>query len=373
VLKFQVSIGTPSQPVALQIDTGSSDLWVQVPTSAFCKNTTNACDENGGTYDNTSSSSFRHVNNDFAISYGDGSTAMGDYALETFEIGSTHPLLSMLTVDAQVKNLQFGRGLVSNANPAVMGIGYPANEAIVLFENKTAYPNLIDQMFSQGIVESRTYSLYLNDLEASTGTILFGGVDLQGFEGTLQTLPINPPGSGPIAEFFITLTGISLTPPSGCSTAIGLPSLYPANVMLDSGTTFIFLPTPVANHIAADLGAKVDKLGKFNLPNCDLQFADGSLNFNFSGVKISVPYREFILNQDGTCSLGLRAIDGNCGILGDTFLRSAYVVYDLVCSSSSHFNSRITTRSHWPKRGSMLPQVMSNQFRRGCVKCPLHR
>jgi hypothetical protein len=96
-------------------------------------------------------------------------------------------------------------------------------------------------------------------------------------------------------------------------------------------------PTAIADTIAAGLGAAMDDFGIYNLPNCDLQFADGSLDFDFSGVKIRVPYSEFIIKdllQDGDdfCSLGIEAINSTCVILGDTFLRSAYVVYDLVCS-----------------------------------------
>ena len=242
----------------------------------------------------------------------------------------------MLMVDATITDLQFGVGLTSNSSVAVMGIGYRAREAIV-FLNLPTYPNLIDQMVSHGLVELRTYSLYLNDLEASTGTILFGGVDLEGFSGTLQTLPINPPSQGPLSQFFITLTGVNLTPPCGCSTPVGLPSSFPANALFDSGTTFMLFPTAIADTIATGLGAVLDDVGIYNLPNCDLQFAAGSLDFDFSGVKIRVPYSEFIIKdfyQNGSdiCSLGIDPIDGTCVILGDTFLRSAYVVYDLVCS-----------------------------------------
>ena len=253
-----------------------------------------------------------------------------------FNSGVLLPLLTTLMVDATITDLQFGVGLTSSTVVGVMGIGYDIHEAIT-FLNLSSYPNLIDQMLYQGLVLSRTYSLYLNDLEASTGTILFGGVDLEGFSGTLQTLPINPPSQGPLSEFFITLTGINLTPPCGHSTPVGLPSSFPTNAILDSGTSFIILPTAIADTIASGLGAIMDDLGIYNLPNCDLQFADGFLDFDFSGVKIRVPYSEFIIKdlfQNGSnfCSLGLQAINSTCVILGDTFLRSAYVVYDLVCS-----------------------------------------
>ena len=238
----------------------------------------------------------------------------------------------VLTEDAQVKEMQFGVALTANTTPGILGIGYPTNEA-----TNFTYPNLIDQMLAQGLVESRTYSIYLDDLEASTGTILFGGVDLEAFSGSLYTLPINGNSSESISEFFITLTDVTLTSPCGCTTDIGRSSSYPMNVLLDTGTTDSCFPTEIANAIAQEFGAKVDEFGNFNLPNCDLQFAAGSLNFDFSGVKISVPYSEIVQEDDGECSLGIEATDGNCGILGDSFLRSAYLVFDLVCYSCSSF------------------------------------
>lgn len=82
-----VTIGTPGQPIALQVDTGSSDIWTEVATSRLCRSRENPCAS--GTYDNTSSSSYAYVNSDFSIQYADGTYATGDYGMETFNIGGT--------------------------------------------------------------------------------------------------------------------------------------------------------------------------------------------------------------------------------------------------------------------------------------------
>lgn len=85
-----VMIGTPGQQVSLQIDTGSTDIWVEVAGSNACENTTNPC--LGGTYDNTLSSTYQFVSNNFYIPYGDGTYAAGVFADETFNIGGTIPI-----------------------------------------------------------------------------------------------------------------------------------------------------------------------------------------------------------------------------------------------------------------------------------------
>lgn len=335
----QVTIGTPGQPVALQLDTGSSDLWVYSYNGTICQTSTEPC-KASGTYKNNASSTYRYVNSDFYIRYGSFVYASGDYGIENFQIGGKFPLRFILKLGAQINHLQFGIAFNGNATVAVMGIGYPSTEAIVLPPTYGApYPNLIDEMFAQGIVASRTYSLYLNDIDASTGTILFGGIDLKRFTGTLHTFPLNKGSSGEVSAFWITLTGISITPPLGSLVTIGASIDYPFNVLLDSGTTFILLPAVIVTAIAAEFGAELDPgaSGLYILPNCSSQFAHGSITFTFSGFKIRVPYSEFVLSVQGICYLGMLAssISGGCGVLGDTFLRSAYVVYDLVSPCSS--------------------------------------
>jgi hypothetical protein len=240
--------------------------------------------------------------------------------------------------------MEFGVGTASTSQDGVMGIGFASNEAILQYGIQP-YPNLVDQMVTQKLIQSRTYSLYLDDIDASTGNILFGGVDTDKFTGTLSTFPINTDSSGIASQFIITLTGLSLSPPSGSTTGIGSSSSFPVNVLLDSGSSYISLPTEMADSLASAMGALFSRqLGGYVLQNCDTQYSKGTINFFFSGVEISVPYDELIVNPTGTdgspfqyengspvCMLGILAgTSDNTAVLGDTFLRSAYIVYDLV-------------------------------------------
>ena len=241
--------------------------------------------------------------------------------------------------------MQFGVGIDATSTEGVMGVGYRSNEAILQLPGTKSYPNLVDQMVSQNLINSRTYSLFLDDISASTGNILFGGVDTAKFTGTLSTFPINTDVTGTASQFTITLTGLSVTNPSGSTVGVGASSLYPLSVLLDSGSSYMSLPSSMVSGIAKATGASYsNQLGGYVLPNCNSQYSAGTLNLFFSGVEIQVPYNEFIVHPTATdgsdflyndgskvCMIGvIPGSSSDIAVLGDTFLRSAYVVYDLV-------------------------------------------
>jgi hypothetical protein len=53
-----------------------------------------------------------------------------------------------------------------------------------------------DGLYTAGYIKSRSYSLYLDDVAAKSGSILFGGIDTTKFTGELVTLGV-PPNTRP--------------------------------------------------------------------------------------------------------------------------------------------------------------------------------
>jgi hypothetical protein len=81
---LNLSVGTPSQPQTVTLDTGSSDLWVTSSTAAYCQNDT--CVQ-FGTFDISKSSTSQIVGPDvFNITYMDGTTDFGDLISDTVQI-----------------------------------------------------------------------------------------------------------------------------------------------------------------------------------------------------------------------------------------------------------------------------------------------
>jgi Eukaryotic aspartyl protease len=322
-----LTLGTPPQSLRLHIDTGSSDLWVNVPDSSLCSAAFrpgySGCD--GGTYDSGASSTQQVVNNEFNISYVDGSSAVGQYVSDTLNFGGV-----------TIQNFQFGLGQTSSSQEGVLGIGYAINEVQVNRAGLQPYPNLPVALVDGGHIQSNAYSLWLNDLDASTGTILFGGVNTAKYQGDLATMPVIQT-YGNYYQLVVALTGVTVNGNSLNSGAL------PAGVLLDTGATLTYLPDEIVTEIYNDVRAVYVGSQGAAYAQCDQANRDSTLDFEFSGQTISVPYNELFLDagtdengnplqfQDGSraCLFGIAPAQGSTMVMGDTFLRSAYVVYDL--------------------------------------------
>jgi Eukaryotic aspartyl protease len=193
--------------------------------------------------------------------------------------------------------------------------------------------------------------LWLNDLDANAGQILFGAINTDKYHGSLQTVPILKT-AGEYSGLVIALSGMSLDGVNISS------STLPAAVLLDTGSTLTYLPNDITRSLYQRLHALPDTSSSTVLAYvpCALAQAERSLDFSFSGIKISVPFNELVLPSkgsdgsglrfhDGTpaCLLGIAPNGGGASVLGDSFLRSAYVVYDLannqVSLAQTNFNA----------------------------------
>lgn len=387
----QVSVGTPSQTLTLAIDTGSSDVWMLSSTADLCTDPelqdyygTGGC---ASTFDSSKSSSFKVVDaNGFDISYADSSGATGDYITDNLSIGG-----------ATIKALEMGFAYNATLQTGLLGIGYDLNEASDSSSGGDGsgddgssapfiYPSIIDQMMSQGLINTKAYSLYLDDYQASTGSIIFGGLDSDKYHGSLIQLPIVPDqysnGSDAYAEFNVAMTSFGITGEQGNTTNF-TTSTFKEAVILDSGTTLVYLPDQLVQDLVTRLNGEADdSSGEIYVP-CSARDDSPKMTFNFgfggaNGVTIQVPASELIMDLDGAfstggyapqvsfdnpCALAIMGDGGEGGpyILGDTFLRSAYVVYDLknnlIALAQTNFNSTTSSIVEFQASATSIPDV----------------
>ena len=237
--------------------------------------------------------------------------------------------------------------ILVGSRDAILGIGYAANEAQVNSNNDRPYSNLPQALVDAKLIKSNAYSLWLDDIQSNSGSILFGGVDTDKYVGSLQTLPVEKI-RGQYLQFALTISRMSSSH-NGKTQA--LKKDLPVGVILDSGSTITYLPNDLVSDIYDAFDVRYSRRQGSGLCSCDLANQGSTLNFTFTSATISVPINELVINPDqgdfqkrdghekrqglgnggasSICLFGIAPSSGSVAILGDTFLRSAYVVYDL--------------------------------------------
>ncbi|KAA8908243.1 hypothetical protein TRICI_004802 [Trichomonascus ciferrii] len=344
---IDVEIGTPKQKQTLLIDTGSSDIWVIGSENPYCASTpkekaqaamgVNYIDCGGsGTFNLSDSSSFRKNDTDFFIQYGDYSFAKGGWGTDVLAFAGT-----------RVPAVSFAVGEETNSSQGVFGIGLQGLESTVS-NNDGAYDNLPLQLRNEGKIARVAYSLWLNDIQSRAGSLLFGGVDHAKYSGDLQKVPIvsnvDKKGDDPV-EMTVVLSGLGIKKNTASKRDHdgAAESIMSSNVpvLLDSGTSLVLLPDAVLRAVGRATGAEYSRELGYYVQECGAGDGGAALEFDFSGLKIDVALADLLLplsdgagnpsqfaNGKAACALGMSEATDTI-ILGDTFLRSAYVVYDL--------------------------------------------
>jgi hypothetical protein len=185
----------------------------------------------------------------------------------------------------------------------------------------------------------------MEDVTSHSGTILFGGVNRAKYLGQLQTIPLQPTG-GVYTFLRVILTGLALQQ-RGSNTTKYPDTEFPLLVTIDSGTSVTYLPKSLTTKIYSSLG--VSHNTEYNVPvlPCSVKDRDFSLTFDFSGIRIDVSIHELVLNgidMDGDtvlCVFGIYTSTSEIPVLGDTFLRSTYAVFDLANCEISMANTNL--------------------------------
>lgn len=221
-----------------------------------------------------------------------------------------------------------------------------------------------------------------NAFHAASGCLILGGLDRARYTGELVALPLVATQDREYRHFTVVLAGMTMQAPGGTNTAVlggfGVPAV------LDSGTTLSQLPHEAVDAVIRALDAVLTDEGI--LVGCGLlggAAAAPSFDFWFGGPVgpvIRVPVDELVLDvlkpriEDGsaplpdewplaasdTCLLGLvPAVEGSPAIIGQTILRSAYVVYDLanrlVAMAQAQFNTNTSDIVEWESHASGSP------------------
>lgn len=283
------------------LDSGSADLWV--PSTKFC-------DSEGGCtgYNANESSTSVDTGSDYSINYVGSQGYEGEIYNETIGISGIE------LTDAQFASVDTG-----DDTQGIIGIGYPSSS------NKPSYyKNVPQQMKEQGFIDNFGYGVYLDKIDASNGLIAFGGIFTDGFSGSYKQIPIieDTSVSSVVSSIYINFANDDDTNAWILQT--------PIRGLFDTGSTALILPTDMYTKTMNLLGV-VDDPDNGNVFECSkYDTSEAGFEFDFLGVNISLPFNVISKTVNDThCSPSISSIDSDYIILGEFFLRTATLYFDL--------------------------------------------
>lgn len=318
---IQVQLGSPAQSLQLSLEIGNPDSWVPQVNSALCNSGSNAqgCSDYGA-FDPQASTSIESVtgNSTFHIVYPDQTDISGTFFKD-----------KMIINDVTINNIQFAVASSGTTDIppflGILGIGYDSLEINAAYAE---YNGFLSTLVSDNLINTAALSVWLDDPSASNGNLLFGGVDSSKYIEPLIAFPMVPDSTGSTRYIQVALTGISF---SSDGSSIDLTrSDYAQLAQIDPGVTVTYLPDDVYETIMTSLGANNNSYVPCSLGQ-DVT-AKFTLNFNGPGgpaIDVSLANLLHPLNA-GLCSVAIRPMSLANGfpLLGDSFMQSAYVVYD---------------------------------------------
>ncbi|GME84482.1 unnamed protein product [Ambrosiozyma monospora] len=252
-----------------------------------------------------------------------------------------NPMTVLFTIQGvEVNDVQFAQCDEANDVFGVLGIGYKDLEATnddFHGEPIFTYDNLPVMMKNQGLIHKNVYSIYDDAGTGSAAVLLFGAIDHAKYIGDLGLFPV----ASDSITLRVYLNGIYMGSSNGDSNVtIGTGSV---RVLLDTGAPMTSFPSNVLDAIldqidgynatSADADGDADGGRTIYIAECS-SLEDQTITFDFMGYQLTVPLSGFVVEKSvsgskSECILGFDLADYSDYIFGESFLRNAYVVFDL--------------------------------------------
>ncbi|KAI1170107.1 secreted aspartic proteinase precursor [Nemania sp. FL0916] len=297
-----VQIGTPAQTLMLDFDTGSSDLWV------FSTDTSSRYVNGQTLYSPSKSSTAKKLSgDDWAISYGDGSSSSGIVYTDVVSIGGLS-VAKQAVESAQTVSDSF----TSESDlDGLLGLAFSSLNTVEPTQQKTWFDNIKASLDSP---------LFAVDFKTGgvAGTYDFGFIDSSKYTGSITYATVS------------TRQGFWEFSASGY--AVGSSSFKSSSIdgIADTGTTLLYLPqTIVSAYYAQVSGAKNNnQAGGYVFP-CSATLPNFTFGVGSARIVIPGSYINYAPYSGSTCFGGIQSSSGiGINIFGDVALKAAYVVFD---------------------------------------------
>ena len=315
----QIGIGTPIQLFNVVLDTGSADLWV------FSRKSMEPYDTSSylHSYDSDSSSTYNNLRSDWRIQYGKG------YASGI--LCSDHLSIAGYTIKNQIfaETTNFSINFQDRDEPldGIIGLGYTSlsvSGQMTLMDNLIQQKLITKKLFSFVLVDHNEQSKHINNNIHSR--FIIGEPDMSYAPNGLTYIPIVPD----LGMWLLMLQSIhinSINQYNICTVQ------RPCAALIDTGTSFIGLPEMHYNQLVNNI--------IHDRPDCKLHDTQlyctlntyaylPTISFIMNNVEFYLdPAQYMIGNVLGIMSIQSKSPDIDWIILGDTFIKTYYTVFDM--------------------------------------------
>ncbi|KAI0399608.1 secreted aspartic proteinase precursor [Xylaria palmicola] len=300
-----VSIGTPARVLALDLDSGSSDLWVfsTLTPAAQVASQTLYGPANSTTAAAVDGASWR-------ITYGDQSSCSGVVYRDVVDLGGV--VVRGQAVEAATEvSYEF---TADSATDGILGLGFGSINTVRPTQEKTWFDNAV----AAGQLDAPVWTADLRYQEV--GSYDFGFIDEGKYAGAITYVDVDPS------------RGFWMTTTSGYAIGNRTFTSAPFRIIADTGTSLALLPNDIVKAYYASVPNAVlnDDVGGYVFPCANARLPDFVLGLG--PARVTIPGRYINYGADSrnqTCFGGIQSDeDVGMSILGDVLLKSAFVVFD---------------------------------------------
>ncbi|MCJ1239627.1 hypothetical protein MMC14_007625 [Varicellaria rhodocarpa] len=315
-----VTIGTPGQKFMLDFDTGSADLWVfstELPKSDTTGSSHTIYNPNSSsTYKATKGSSWK-------ISYGDGSAASGTVGTDNVDIGGL-TIKNQSVELAKTLSTEFAQG----AGDGLLGLAFSSINTVT----PTPAHTPVENMVSQDDIKSAVFTANLgswrdaSDPDKGVSFYTFGYIDQDVLTAANVTEPYYTPVDSSQGFWMFNSTSATVNGKSIARTG--------NTAIADTGTTLALIDDATCKAIYAAIPGST-----FDSTQQGYIFPSSVTADQLPVVTVAVGDQQFTINKEdlafadagnGNVYGGIQSRgDMTFDILGDTFLKSIYAIFDL--------------------------------------------
>jgi len=302
----QVGVGTPPQYFKVVFDTGSGILWVpsHLCSGEACRGHTRL----NGPADKSLKMDHGYVN----IKYGTG-RMRGHRATDVVHVSDVHVHKQDFLMSTDEEGVVFRNGRFDG----VMGLGRETLAGILSNgEAGRGTPFYINAMKNNLLAEKK-FSIYVSKRMGKPGALVLGGVNPKLFTGPITYHKGHSP-----AYWMVGIQSMKVG-----NTMVEAGS---ARGIVDSGTSLLVGPPSIISKLLPKARANEDCSNVHELQNLEISMTtvDGKKKI------YKLTPADYVMNRMGRCKTGIAIMKIQLNmahpivILGDTFLRKYYSVYD---------------------------------------------